>query len=601
MPPQPLCVHLIACALLLGLLASGPTGCQTESERPFIRPLKAPGREMGAPTGPDAGGGEMGQDPSPQCQGQFEGAQCDLPGATGVCLGGSCQLLGCLDAFGDCDGQGENGCETPFSADQHCGGCAVQCGQKEACQRSQTGYVCGVGVVCPLGAYDLDQSLENGCEWQELPVVDSPLKPFQYFSRIDRVVASDAIQLAAGGLEEDDLFSRQVITSADPPDAPPQTIATPGSQPARQILVLPGQNYSVVLWPDLLSIHPFGQGALAQQEISQMCQSSLQGTPWGWESMTAWPTQTQPDAPAWLVVGAHTVMPVKACESPVAVEDCFWRAAQFGQADYVRHFFPYQAPQADLFPGASPPRATFLPEEVVSCTPCAFDLITGALNDPLVCEDDRQCRPLDFEPESTCTSCTEDRGRGCPVFEPKQVVPSQLHQGRAYVVTGRGVLALSFDASRGTWEALGRWERAFEPGVIGGRKFVAGTVGQEAGQERVFLLGSDRQVLAYDVVEEAGGDGVRFVPGVPGGTIEEMGRPAQGRFIALDRKTVAWGDAEAVGWMAFTPRGVRRVLLQKRGGLGGGGFFGLEVSKDQISVLELQFGNLRQRTVVRKE
>ena len=46
------------------------------------------------------------------------GIPCNLVGGTSDCSSGSCQLTGCYAPYGNCDGYGGNGCETPLTTIQ---------------------------------------------------------------------------------------------------------------------------------------------------------------------------------------------------------------------------------------------------------------------------------------------------------------------------------------------------------------------------------------------------------------------------------------------------------------------------------------------------
>ncbi|MBL8939405.1 MAG: hypothetical protein JNM69_32895 [Archangium sp.] len=64
-------------------------------------------------------------------------ALCTVPNANSRCAGGRCSALVCGADFADCNGQREDGCETPLGSVQHCGGC---------------GRACSVGFTCDAGA-----------------------------------------------------------------------------------------------------------------------------------------------------------------------------------------------------------------------------------------------------------------------------------------------------------------------------------------------------------------------------------------------------------------------------------------------------------------
>src|SRR5439155_21780687 len=68
---------------------------------------------------------------------------CSFPNGLAACIGGRCQLAGCLSGFADCDGLPGSGCEVNLQTDpNHCGSCTNSCG---------TGQVCSAGFCCPNG------------------------------------------------------------------------------------------------------------------------------------------------------------------------------------------------------------------------------------------------------------------------------------------------------------------------------------------------------------------------------------------------------------------------------------------------------------------
>ncbi len=50
-----------------------------------------------------------------------------LPHATAGCAAGACGIGACDPGFGDCDGNPQNGCETPTNTLGNCGGCGITC------------------------------------------------------------------------------------------------------------------------------------------------------------------------------------------------------------------------------------------------------------------------------------------------------------------------------------------------------------------------------------------------------------------------------------------------------------------------------------------
>src|SRR5262249_24975911 len=66
--------------------------------------------------------------------GQCDCPVCNFPNAKGACVAKQCVIDSCLAGFANCDGNSQNGCETPTGADvKNCGGCRVACAQNLVC------------------------------------------------------------------------------------------------------------------------------------------------------------------------------------------------------------------------------------------------------------------------------------------------------------------------------------------------------------------------------------------------------------------------------------------------------------------------------------
>ena len=110
-------------------------------------------------------------DPDDGCEAVLEsadncglcGTSCALPNADASCATGACEFLSCQPAFGDCDLDPGNGCETPLDSLLHCGTCGETC---SALSNAAPGCVdggCGVGqCLGPFG--DCDGDAATGCE-----------------------------------------------------------------------------------------------------------------------------------------------------------------------------------------------------------------------------------------------------------------------------------------------------------------------------------------------------------------------------------------------------------------------------------------------------
>lgn len=87
---------------------------------------------------------------------------CAPENAVPECPGGSCGIDECVDGFGNCDGNEDNGCETMLGSPLNCGGCGRTCGVLNAIPGCD-GTNCTV-ASCNSGFADCDGSPLNGCE-----------------------------------------------------------------------------------------------------------------------------------------------------------------------------------------------------------------------------------------------------------------------------------------------------------------------------------------------------------------------------------------------------------------------------------------------------
>jgi hypothetical protein len=92
----------------------------------------------------------------------FCGNVCQVANGSGDCAAGSCVVAGCNGNFGNCDGLGANGCETPLqSTTSHCGSCG------SPCTNAHGATSCAAGSCvpsCSSGWGDCDPNRRNGCE-----------------------------------------------------------------------------------------------------------------------------------------------------------------------------------------------------------------------------------------------------------------------------------------------------------------------------------------------------------------------------------------------------------------------------------------------------
>ncbi|MBK7579821.1 MAG: hypothetical protein IPI67_06390 [Myxococcales bacterium] len=99
------------------------------------------------------------------------GTSCDPcashPNSVPACIFGGCSAL-CTSAFGDCDADLSNGCETPVSVSDasNCGKCARTCATNHAASTSCSGAACQ--PICSAGYGNCNESSklvpDDGCE-----------------------------------------------------------------------------------------------------------------------------------------------------------------------------------------------------------------------------------------------------------------------------------------------------------------------------------------------------------------------------------------------------------------------------------------------------
>ncbi|MBI5536118.1 MAG: hypothetical protein HY898_25580 [Deltaproteobacteria bacterium] len=97
------------------------------------------------------------------------GKVCAKPNAINVCVGGVCQMTGCVAPYGDCDGNPANGCETNLNTSPtNCGSCAAVCksthGKNPACDSGLCTLTCDNGWENCNGPQPGNDPKNDGCE-----------------------------------------------------------------------------------------------------------------------------------------------------------------------------------------------------------------------------------------------------------------------------------------------------------------------------------------------------------------------------------------------------------------------------------------------------
>jgi hypothetical protein len=83
------------------------------------------------------------------------------------CKAGVCSAGKCKAGYGDCNGKLEDGCETPLTTPDSCGGCGVRCGTDQPfCKEGKCASDCGTLTPCGFSCVDLTKSSDHcgSCE-----------------------------------------------------------------------------------------------------------------------------------------------------------------------------------------------------------------------------------------------------------------------------------------------------------------------------------------------------------------------------------------------------------------------------------------------------
>ena len=91
-------------------------------------------------------------------------ARCEVANGVGACVAGACAVAGCSGAFGDCDNDPTNGCETSLATSAgSCGTCGAACARLPRADAACVMGSCTLGA-CDRGYADCDGDPANGCE-----------------------------------------------------------------------------------------------------------------------------------------------------------------------------------------------------------------------------------------------------------------------------------------------------------------------------------------------------------------------------------------------------------------------------------------------------
>ncbi len=111
----------------------------------------------------DAGYGDCDERPDNGCEVRLTniadcgacGQSCSHDNAESTCTTGSCELLRCVDGYADCDGDPNNGCETPLNSLDNCGACGSVCDIAGTDRETCNGGICSA-ASCSESYADCD-------------------------------------------------------------------------------------------------------------------------------------------------------------------------------------------------------------------------------------------------------------------------------------------------------------------------------------------------------------------------------------------------------------------------------------------------------------
>ena len=373
------------------------------------------------------------------CDDLDDGVSCSLEHGTGVCVRQRCRLVACLTGFDDCDDA--PGCETDIRTVEDCGACGKACDDDRTCAVGPDGFVCTVGIVCPIDRFDLDSDPSNGCEWQaewEAPYTIVPAD-----------MTIDEVSWSAGapallGHREGTRVSTRLGQTPEPTIWDTLAGVTPG------LAVDYGDEWIRAVWADGVSVIRTEDNA--RQFAAPECDDTI--------------------APRDIVAvdGEYVATAFEVFRFAVG-DECSGTLAcllpVYDWATYLRDSYPH----GEVFP-----RYPFGPGEVTACDGCLFDP-TGDPVVPAECAGTRQCRPPDFDTAS-CGGCS---AAGCPTFD---VVDLFESEEILFVVTARGFVALH----KADFSMVLRAEAPFDPDTAGGARYVGAVEPTIADPSAVTLL-----------------------------------------------------------------------------------------------------------------
>lgn len=144
-----------------GLLLGAALLCACSVYDPRLLPGRGSGNVAEEDGGADTMDAQSGDAGVVDCTAEAD-ARCTRPHSTANCVDGMCVIARCRDGYVDCDADSANGCEAKLDTTQNCGLCGAACRYNRATASCAAGR-CGL-ATCNAGYGNCDADGDNGCE-----------------------------------------------------------------------------------------------------------------------------------------------------------------------------------------------------------------------------------------------------------------------------------------------------------------------------------------------------------------------------------------------------------------------------------------------------